>query len=250
MPRPGAESMAIVPPASAARSRSRSVPMWPSSPPAAAGSNPRPSSPTVSRTPSLRAPERDRDVIGAGVLERVPHGLLGDPEAERLALDVEVGRRVDVERRLDPPRLERREHVLEGGREAGPLQARRVDLDEQAAQRADAGAGPGGAGAELLRANRDRRLRPGGRRPRARARPRSGPGRRRRGGRRRSGGARGRRRRRPARAGGRDRDGRPRTRFASDEASGSWISSSSSSERISAGRNASQRSRPLEVTSL
>src|SRR6185436_10038889 len=56
VPRPGSESIRNVPSTSAARSRSRSVPMWPS-PPAAAGSNPLPSSVTVS---TEAPPERSR----------------------------------------------------------------------------------------------------------------------------------------------------------------------------------------------
>ena len=219
--------------------------------PRAAGSNPRPSSVDgqADRRPAS-ARGRPRRRPAPGVLERVAHRLLGDPEAERLALDVEVDAGLDLERGLDPARVERREHVLERRLEAGPLQARRVDLDEQAAQRADAGRGSGAAPARSARrrvgiaaldpacADLEREGDAGqvlhgavveiagdpaalaiGGVDRALEQPDAG-----RGG-------------RCGRAG-------PAT---SPAAAGS--SSSRSSATISAGRNASQRSRPLEVTS-
>ena len=92
-----------------------------------------------------------------GMFEGIQQGLLGVPEAECLLLDLQVNRGIEAELRLDPARLQGRQHVLEGPALRGALEARRIDLDEETAQRAN-------AAASLLRAaeqlSRSLRVRP------------------------------------------------------------------------------------------
>ena len=169
VPSPGLDRTTSVPPRWPTRSSSRVSPTCPSWARSArcAASNPLPSSVTIKRM--MRGSSRvtldaHRGSVGVG----------GDV-AQRLAchaVDERVGGRpgggaiVDVQLRRDVLRLQRAEQVVQRRLQTRGLQAGRMDLDEQRAQRAHAVAQPAravaeggrvGVGAPALRAVGERR---------------------------------------------------------------------------------------------
>ena len=157
-----------------------------------AAAKPRPSSATTSRVvagsrPRDLDPHRLRLAVRLRVADRLARDAVDERVARRRAGG---GGLVDVQLRRDARRRERAEQVAERHLQAGRLEVRRMDLDEQRAQVADALAQRGGGVAQRAGLGVARR---GARRPRPAARARTrrprGPARRRRAGRRRSGGA-------------------------------------------------------------
>ena len=148
VPAPGAEVTSIRPPTSPARSsRSRRPIRGRSSGAVAARSKPTPSSATLSEsrsTPpvSCRRASRSSTALAPGMGDGVAQRLLGDAERELLGRAAEPPCRavVDHERRLDAARRRRRGEVAERRGQTHPAQVGRMDVDDQRAQRPDAGA--------------------------------------------------------------------------------------------------------------
>ena len=165
VPRPGrADATAGSAPASAATSVSSRRPKWPSAAAraaTAAGSKPGPSSVTPARrrrcpspdrrTSTVRAPAWRRRCAGTPGRSGTPARCRSAPAAARRVL----GRGPRWTAMLRAAR--RRREVGERGDQPGAGQARRVDVDQQRAQPADAAADGAGRGRELVGQVRRRR---------------------------------------------------------------------------------------------
>ena len=149
---PGSECTVRCPPARSARSASSVSPTWPSASrrSRSGAAKPRPSSRTTSRTrPGSARVTVTSTRSRAGVRLDVAQRLARDAVDERVARLRAGG--VDLQAGGDPRRLERAEQIAERRLQAGRREVRRVDLDEQRAQVANALAQPGDRGAQHAR---------------------------------------------------------------------------------------------------